>query len=108
MSVQLSLLHIIYAFLMELDIHIINAYKYDFITLLNIMDYVVLVPFLHVQIWNTSNDSQVLQACLRIYSILFELCPTFLHIPAIVDRIRHCLICNDTELRCRRDAFFLL
>lgn len=40
MSVQLSLLHIIYAFLTELDIHIINAYKYDFITLLNMIDYV--------------------------------------------------------------------
>ena len=47
MSVQLSLLHIIYAFLMELDIHIINAYKYDFITLLNIMDYVVFCSLLH-------------------------------------------------------------
>ena len=108
MSVQLSLLHIIYAFLMELDIHIINAYKYDFITLLNIMDYVVSSSFLHTQIWNTSSNSQVLQACLRIYSILFELCPNFLHIPAIVDRIRHCLVCNDTELRCRRDDFFSL
>ena len=47
MSVQLSLLHIIYAFLMELDIHLINAYKYDFITLLNIMDYVVFSSLLH-------------------------------------------------------------
>ena len=47
MSVQLSLLHIIYAFLMELDIHIINAYKYDFVTLLNIMDYVVRSSLLH-------------------------------------------------------------
>ena len=47
MSVQLSLLPIIYAFLMELDIHIINAYKYDFITLLNIMDYVVFSSLLH-------------------------------------------------------------
>lgn len=40
MSVQLSLLHIIYSFLLELDIRIINAYKYDFITLMNMIDYV--------------------------------------------------------------------
>ena len=40
MSVQLSLLHIIHSFLLELDIHIVNAYKYDFITLMNMLDYV--------------------------------------------------------------------
>ena len=40
MSVQLSLLHIIHSFLLELDIHIVNTYKYDFITLMNMLDYV--------------------------------------------------------------------
>lgn len=41
-SVQLSLLHIITAFLGEVDTGIINMIKYDFITLLNIIDYVLI------------------------------------------------------------------
>lgn len=50
--------------------------------------------------WNTCNDTQVLQTCLQIYSIIFELSPSFLHIPAIIDRLRRSLVCNDTNLRC--------
>lgn len=47
-SVQLSLLHIISSFLAEIDQSVINVFKYDFITLLNIVDYVVFVIFIHV------------------------------------------------------------
>ena len=39
-SVQLSLLHIIIAFLGEIDLNILNMFKYDFITLLNVVDFV--------------------------------------------------------------------
>ena len=50
--------------------------------------------------WNSTNDSQVLQCCLTVYSIIFEMNSSYLHIPAIISRVRRSMVCNDSDLRC--------
>ena len=50
--------------------------------------------------WNSTNDSQVLQCCLTVYSIIFEMNSSYLHIPAIISRVRRSMVCNDIDLRC--------
>lgn len=46
-SVNLALLHIVYAFLCEVDRNVLMLYKYDFVTLLNIIDFVGLKSAFH-------------------------------------------------------------
>ena len=99
-TVELALLRVVYGLLSVMDRGIVEAYKYDFVTLFNIIDYVSVVRWSDPKIWSTCNDSQVLESCLQIYSVLFELCPSFLQIPVIVDRIRRSLIGSDMTLRC--------
>ena len=99
-TVELALLRVVYGLLSVMDRGIVEAYKYDFVTLFNIIDYVSVARWSDPKIWSTCNDSQVLESCLQIYSVLFELCPSFLQIPVIVDRIRRSLIGSDMTLRC--------
>ena len=91
-TVELALLRVVYGLLSVMDRAIVQTYKYDFVTLFNIIDYVRFEWWSDPKIWSTCNDSQVLESCLQIYSVLFELCPSFLQIPVIVDRIRLSLI----------------
>lgn len=99
-TVELALLRVVYGLLSVMDRGIVETYKYDFVTLFNIIDYVSVARWGDPKIWSTCNDSQVLESCLQIYSVLFELCPSFLQIPVIVDRIRRSLIGSDMTLRC--------
>lgn len=99
-TVQLAVLRVVSGLLSVLDRGIVEAYKYEFISLFNIIDYVRVRESCDPKIWSTCSDSQVLQCCLQIYSLLFELCPSFLHIPVIIDRVRRSLVGSDLMLRC--------